>query len=72
MERWLTPKKVAEMTGFAVGTLDNWRSQRRGPKAYKNGKTVRYREKDIKEWWEKHFNPIEMVNDLDCPVGRKR
>lgn len=72
MERYLTAEQTALITGYSIKTLANLRSQRRGPRAFKNGGSVRYKESDVKEWMEKNFSPIPMVNDRKVPVGRRR
>lgn len=72
MNRFLTTHQVSALTGYSVKTLANLRSQRRGPQAFKNGGSVRYKETEVKEWMEKNFNPIPMVNDRKIPVGSPR
>lgn len=42
-DRLLRPEDVAEMTGVDLGTLSNWRYQRRFIPYVKVGKCVRYR-----------------------------
>jgi predicted DNA-binding transcriptional regulator AlpA len=51
----LTAEDVAEMTGVAVQTLYNWRSQTLqgkpvGPCSFKMGRLVRYTEADVNAW----------------------
>jgi predicted DNA-binding transcriptional regulator AlpA len=51
----LTTEDVAEMTGVAVQTLYNWRSQTLpgkpvGPRSFKMGRLVRYSEADVNHW----------------------
>jgi predicted DNA-binding transcriptional regulator AlpA len=51
----LTTEDVAEMTGVAVQTLYNWRSQTLpgkpvGPRSFKIGRLVRYTEADVNAW----------------------
>ena len=43
----LTPKELADKWGVATGTLANWRSKRVGPKFFRVGRKVLYREIDI-------------------------
>lgn len=43
----LTPNELAEKWGVATGTLANWRAKRVGPKFFKAGRKVLYREVDI-------------------------
>jgi predicted DNA-binding transcriptional regulator AlpA len=51
----LTPDDVAKMTGVAVQTLYNWRSETRrgkpvGPRSFKMGHLLRYSEADVNAW----------------------
>lgn len=50
MTVWLTPPQVAELTGFKVSTLANWRSLGIGPASVKVGTRVRYDEAVVTEW----------------------
>ena len=50
-DRYLTTAAASQFTGFAIGTLMNWRSQGRGPaysKSRGNTGAVRYRLADLK------------------------
>jgi hypothetical protein len=42
-----TPKQVSANYGISVGTLANWRTQKRGPKYFKVGGKVLYRTQDV-------------------------
>lgn len=72
MDRFLTASQVSTLTGYSPKTLANLRSQRRGPRAFKNGRVVRYRESEVKKWLEENFSPVEMVNDERVMVGNPR
>jgi excisionase family DNA binding protein len=49
----LTVQQVSELTGISVETLNQWRSQRKGPPYLKvEGKLVRYRRADLLEYFE--------------------
>src|SRR3954453_12233370 len=50
MNTLLTRDQAAQALGIALATLDNWRSQRRGPVYLKIGATIRYREEDIQRF----------------------
>ena len=50
--RLLTPQAVAELTGLPVGTLAQWRSQKRGIPYLKIGRTVRYDPADVQAYLE--------------------
>jgi hypothetical protein len=41
---------IAKMFGVAVGTLQNLRSQGRGPRYYRVGRKILYRIEDVKAW----------------------
>ena len=43
----LTSLELSRRCGISVGTLQNWRSQGRGPTYVKLGRSVRYRTDDI-------------------------
>jgi excisionase family DNA binding protein len=50
-ELLLTPKEAAEFLGIPLGTLAQWRSQRRGPPYIKlEERLVRYRRSDLEEY----------------------
>jgi excisionase family DNA binding protein len=51
-EALLTPEAVAELTGLPVGTLAQWRSQKRGIPYLKIGRTVRYDPMDVQVYLE--------------------
>jgi len=46
----LTPAQVCEITGLALDTLAQWRSQKRGIPYLKIGRTVRYDLKDVQQY----------------------
>ena len=53
-EQYLTEKATAELTGFGIQTLRNWRHESRGIPYLKVGRrTIRYRPDDIKAYMEK-------------------
>jgi predicted DNA-binding transcriptional regulator AlpA len=51
---WLTPEDLARMWQVAVGTINNWRGQKRGPDFVRIGGLVRYSPEAVKAWVEKH------------------
>lgn len=55
MERLLTPKEVAELTGFKESTLKKWRIiGNRGPRHQKiEGGAIRYPMSEVKAWIER-------------------
>ena len=49
----LTVQQVSELTGISVETLNQWRSQRKGPPYLKvEGKLVRYRRTDLLKYFD--------------------
>ena len=46
----MTPADLSEYLGVPLGTLANWRYQRRGPAFVRLGRHVRYRADDVLEW----------------------
>jgi hypothetical protein len=50
VDEWLTPEELAADLERTVGTLQNWRSQKRGPAYARWGKSVRYRLRDVEAW----------------------
>jgi predicted DNA-binding transcriptional regulator AlpA len=51
MDKLLTEKEVAEILGVRVGTMQQWRFHKRGPKYYTIGsRTIRYRPADIEAY----------------------
>jgi len=42
--------EVAEYLGVPVQTLYDWRMRKRGPKAVKVGRHLRYRPEDVERW----------------------
>jgi len=49
-------KTAAAMFSMSAGTLGNWLSQGRGPRAYKVGRKILYRLEDLEEFFTR--NPI--------------
>ena len=53
-KKYLTTEEVAEISGFAKGTLENWRCQAKGPCYLKVGHSVRYLASEVEKWLEKY------------------
>lgn len=51
--RWLTENEVSLLTGRSLSTLRNERSQGRGLRYAKVGKSVRYRLSDVVDFMER-------------------
>ena len=48
----LTPTEVAELLKVPVATLYAWRHKKTGPRAAEIGRHLRYRRRDVEEWFE--------------------
>jgi predicted DNA-binding transcriptional regulator AlpA len=59
MDTLLTIEEVAELTRKPVATLRYWRHCGTGPKSAKLGRTVVYREADVRAWIEEQFAASE-------------
>ncbi len=67
-ELLLTPKQAAEFLGIPLGTLAQWRSQRRGPPYIKlEGRLVRYRRSDLEAYLIGRV--VETGRPEDVPIG---
>ncbi len=51
-EKWLTPIELSEMLQIPLDTLYQWRNRKFGPRAYKIGRHLRYRESQVIAWAE--------------------
>ena len=51
-EPLMTPDEVAAYLQMPRATLQLWRAKRRGPRAHKVGRHVRYRRDDVERWLE--------------------
>jgi excisionase family DNA binding protein len=63
----LTAAEVAELTGFAEGTIRHFVSARKIPVVRFSARCVRFRRSDIDSWLENHFVPVTGDN-----IGRER
>jgi predicted DNA-binding transcriptional regulator AlpA len=66
-----TEQALSEETGFAVGTLQNWRCMNppKGPAFIKIGSAVRYRPVDVEAWV---LSIAEPSNVTQLPQREKR
>lgn len=67
-----TPKEMneleaAEYLGLAPTTLRMWRTQKRGPKYHKTGRTVRYARKDLDSYLES--SEVQTIDSLEARHG---
>lgn len=63
MERFLTPKELAERTAVSEHTLAAWRSRKtaHAPRYIKLGRRVRYAESDVAAWLSKKAFAVEQA-----------
>jgi predicted DNA-binding transcriptional regulator AlpA len=52
--RYICAAVTARMMGLSVKTLEAMRAQRRGPRFYRLGRAIRYREDEVHSWFESH------------------
>lgn len=51
----LSTEQVAEEIGIPVTTLRYWRGRNEGPRSFRVGRVVKYRQGDIEEWIEEQM-----------------
>lgn len=58
MEKLLTTKQVAELTGMSESWFEHqrWLGGDEGPRYVKIGRSVRYRSADVQEWLDRARN----------------
>jgi len=52
-DRLIRAREVSQLTGFAIGTLANFRWAKTGPPFYKLHGRIRYRWSEVIDWIEK-------------------
>lgn len=57
VRRYIGPQDVADIVGVPLKTIYQWSSNRTGPKAYKLGRHLRYREDEVIEWIDSRAVP---------------
>ncbi len=58
MESLMTVQDVAAYLGVPVATVFAWNSRGTGPKRYRVGKYVRYRQADVDAWVDRQVAPV--------------
>lgn len=56
--RLLTCTDLAERFGVPVSTIHDWNYHRKGPKALKLGKHLRFRPEDVERWLKAQEVPV--------------
>ena len=54
-DRLLTVPEVSQRLHKAPATLRWWRHEKRGPKSFKLGRTIVYREADVEAWLDAQY-----------------
>lgn len=60
---WLTTGQAAGLLKLAPGTLQNWRSQGRGPSFIKRGNSVFYTRKALQEYLQKYSSSYNSTTE---------
>lgn len=47
MENMLNKRELAELLKVSVKTIDNWRSQGKGPKSIRIGRMIRFKQSEV-------------------------
>lgn len=63
---FLTIDEVAELLRIPVATLRDWRTDRKGPPAYKFGAGLRYERRELLAWIESR----RVAGDKPTPAAR--
>ncbi|WP_433597909.1 helix-turn-helix domain-containing protein [Nocardia sp. CA-135953] len=65
---WLTPRQVADLTGYAPKTLSNWRhmTPQKGPKCFKVNGQYRYLRDDVREWMKRQVKGCPATCQTYC------
>ncbi len=51
----LTPQSLADLLGYSLRTVEDWRRKGTGPRYLRIGKHVRYRMSDVESWLETRY-----------------
>lgn len=57
LDRHLTAQELADRVGVPLNSIYFWRAQKRGPRAMRIGKYVRYRLEDVLAWEQSQLEP---------------
>ncbi len=63
MDSLLTTSQAAAYLGYKPNTLEIWRSKGCGPRYYKPGKEVRYRQEDLEAFVDRYSTDPEAEDD---------
>ena len=57
LDQLLTPQDLADYLDVPLNTLYQWRHRGRGPVAFRVGKHIRYRRRDVEAWITDRIEP---------------
>lgn len=57
LERHLTTQELADRVGVPINSIYFWRAHKKGPRAMRIGKYVRYRMEDVLAWEQSQLDP---------------
>lgn len=63
--RYISTVEAFRLYGIPKKTLENWRSQKRGPRYHKSGKRVAYRVVDLEAFMAEHA-----IATIDQPFAK--
>ena len=66
--RMMDSRTVSRLYGIPLGTLLNWRSQKRGPKYYKVSRKAYYAVEDVERFFKQ--KPVLTTESLPEPTGK--
>ena len=62
---WLTLDELAEWLQVPRATLHQWRYKRKGPMAYRLGRSLRFRREDVEAWLEEQRDDRRGFTQVD-------
>lgn len=62
--KYISTDEASRLYGIPKKTLENWRSQKRGPRYHKSGKRVVYRVLDLEAFMDEHA-----IATIDQPLA---
>lgn len=69
-EEWVSPKELAEAWGVPEKTLSQWRYLRKGPRYFKLGRHIRYRQSDVDAWLVTQEGPNNETNSQTIRIDK--
>jgi predicted DNA-binding transcriptional regulator AlpA len=69
MERLLTTQEVADLARTTPATVRYWRHCGNGPRGFKLGRKIVYREEDVTRWLDQQYRASYADTRLDDAVA---